>query len=109
MKKSALLDDTGKYRYSLERFWGSDSDNMVNFILLNPSTADASSDDPTVRACITFAKSWGFDRLVMTNLFAIRETSPYKMKKCNLPLGLENDIYIEKIARSAKKSNISLG
>lgn len=50
------------------------------FIGLNPSTADETQDDPTIRRCIGFARSWGFSALCMTNLFAFRATDPAVMK-----------------------------
>lgn len=101
MLKRATIDDSGKYRYTLERRWGADPANFVNFILLNPSTADETKDDPTVRACIEFARRWGFDGLVMTNLFAFRATAPSKMRACNNPHGDLNDQYIKRVAKKA--------
>ena len=74
-----------KYRYTLWReFTGQFlldghnkmKDGFVQFIGLNPSTADETKDDPTIRRCIGFAKSWGFGSLCMTNLFAWRSTDP---------------------------------
>lgn len=61
MKKDATLDKTRKYRYVLKRQWGADDDNFVNFVLLNPSTADENADDPTIKACIKFAQNWGYE------------------------------------------------
>lgn len=46
------------------------------FIGLNPSTADESKDDPTIRRCIRFAKDWGYGGLLMMNAFAFRATDP---------------------------------
>lgn len=46
------------------------------FIMLTPSTADADTDDPTIRRCIGFAKSSGFGGLYVGNLFAYRSTQP---------------------------------
>ena len=69
MKKKANISDCGKYRYSLERHWG-EGNKTVIFVGLNPSIADAEIDDPTIRRCINFAKSWGYDRLIMLNISA---------------------------------------
>lgn len=102
MKKDAVLDKTRKYRYLLKRQWG-DSSNFVNFILLNPSTANEIVDDPTVKACISFAKRWGYDGLYITNLFAYRTKSPKELKKADSPIGEENDKYLSK---HAKKSDL---
>jgi hypothetical protein len=54
---TAVISDCGRYRYSLTRSWA-DGDNRVVFVMLNPSTADAEVDDPTIRRCIGFAKAW---------------------------------------------------
>jgi hypothetical protein len=67
------------YRYALWRAWG-EGDSRVAFIGLNPSTADETEDDPTIRRCIGFAKLWGFDGLVMLNAYAFRATDPNDMK-----------------------------
>lgn len=89
MKKSAILSDDRKYRYSLSRVWD-ESKNKVMFIGLNPSTADETEDDPTIRRCINFAKSWGYVGLEMTNLFAFRATAPKDMKNTKEPIETVN-------------------
>jgi hypothetical protein len=61
---------------------------------LNPSTADETKNDPTIRRCIGFAKQWGFSALCMTNLFAFRATQPKDMKAENDPVGPENDHWL---------------
>ncbi len=109
MRKDAVIDSSGQYRYVLERFWGPDETRIANFVLLNPSTADATEDDPTSRKCISFAKTWGLDGVIMTNLFALRETSPAKMKKHPNPVGPMNDEYLLKTALSAEKVVVAWG
>ena len=59
---------TGNYRYLLWREWNSSS-KTISFIMLNPSRADASFNDPTITRCINFAKFWGYGRLEVVNLF----------------------------------------
>ena len=51
MQRRACIDDTEAYRYKLSRIWNSDKP-MVMFIMLNPSTADADVDDPTIRRSV---------------------------------------------------------
>ena len=80
MIKSAEISPCGLYRYSLTRKWEAWK-GTVNFIMLNPSTADAQEDDPTIRRCIGFAKAWGYGGIVVTNLFAYRATNPKELKK----------------------------
>ena len=75
---SAVLSDDGKYRYTLERTWNAEKVKAF-FICLNPSTADAKQDDPTVRRCIGFAESWGFGGVAIGNLFAYRATDPAEL------------------------------
>jgi hypothetical protein len=91
--RSAQLSGCGTYRYTLDRWWQGGV-GMVLFVMLNPSTADAFTDDPTVRKCIGFAKRWGFERLRVVNLFAYRATQPRDLAKASRPVGPANDAYI---------------
>jgi hypothetical protein len=76
-------------------------DWLFQFIGLNPSTADEVQDDPTVRSCINFAKSWGFGALCMTNIFAYRSTDPRVMKAQADPIGVDNDRWLKEISEGA--------
>lgn len=75
MEKGADLSACGRYRYRLWRKWSHDAP-MVLFVMLNPSTADADEDDPTIRRCIGFAKRWGAGGVRVCNLYAWRSTDP---------------------------------
>lgn len=101
-----------RYRYTLWREWDCDlltgcaddaehSDEYLVVIGLNPSTADETQDDPTIRRCIGFAKRWGFGALCMTNLFAWRETEPERMKCEPHPVGDDNDYWLTECAKGA--------
>lgn len=91
MNKGAYISQDGKYRYSLWRDWSNGQQTTtVAFVGLNPSTADAEQDDPTIRRCIGFAKAWGCNKLIMVNLFAFRATDPKEMKTAEDPEGPEN-------------------
>jgi hypothetical protein len=81
------------YRYSLFRRWGN-ADRMVNFIMLNPSTADEYTNDPTVERCEVRARSMGYGGLVVTNIFAWRSTDPRVLKTLPDPIGPDNDAAI---------------
>jgi hypothetical protein len=48
------------HRYVLRREWNQNVRGILNWIMLNPSTADDHFDDPTIRRCVGFAKRWGF-------------------------------------------------
>lgn len=85
----------------------------LNVIGLNPSTADETLDDPTVRRCIGFAQRWGFGGLWVTNLFAIRSKDPSAIQDtheagCD-PIGPENDIRIVGAAQPAGKVVLAWG
>lgn len=102
MIKDALIDGTKKYRYMLMRQWGDNRNNFVNFVMLNPSTADAKKDDRTIESCIRLTRNWGFDGFYVTNLFALRATHPKVLKDSDDPVGIDNDKFINKYARSCK-------
>jgi hypothetical protein len=91
----AVFSFDTKHRYALVRNWGAfearPDAKRVAFIGLNPSTADATRDDPTVRRCIRFAKDWGYTGMVMLNAFAFRATDPKDMKGSLDPVGPGND------------------
>lgn len=71
------------------------------FIGLNPSTADETKDDPTIRKCIGFAQRWGFGALCMCNIFAFRATDPKDMRKATDPIGDDNWRHVTKCALEA--------
>lgn len=98
-ERSAVLSPCRTYRYALWRRWG--PGNYAMFIGLNPSTADETRDDPTIRRCVSFARSWGFDALCMTNLFAYRATKPRDMLEAADPVGPENDFALAAMSITA--------
>ncbi len=96
----AFVSACGKYRYTLIRTWNS-ALPCCCFVMLNPSTADAMTDDPTIRRCISFAKENGFGKLVVVNLFAYRATNPSALDDVADPVGEYNDNTINACATSA--------
>jgi hypothetical protein len=94
MNKRAIISSCKQYRYSLTRVIG-DSKKCCLFIMLNPSTADATEDDPTIRRCIGFAKSWGCGELIVVNLFSYRATRPEQMIAATDPIGQFTDHHID--------------
>jgi hypothetical protein len=93
IQAGAIFDSTGRYRYWLWREWRADAPR-VGFVMLNPSRADASVDDPTIRRCIRFAQGWGFGRLDVMNLFAYCTAHPQELRCATEPIGHENDAYL---------------
>lgn len=96
---TAAFSPCRRWRYDLWRRWAPGPFLMV--IGLNPSTADETQDDPTIRRCINYAKAWGFGAYCMTNLFAWRDTDPAKMKAQAEPIGRDNDATIARHAAGA--------
>ena len=93
---SAIISDDQQYRYRLTRDFGMVGVDTCCFIMLNPSTADAEQDDPTIRRCIGYAKALGCGELTVVNLFAYRSTDPkalYGMSK-QMAIGPDNDRHI---------------
>lgn len=97
---SATFSNDRRYRYLLTRTWD-ESLPTVNFVMLNPSTADAFSLDPTNRRCVGFARSWGYGALVTTNVFAWRSTDPRGLREPDDPVGPGNDSFLQRAARDA--------
>ncbi len=89
----ATLSPDGLYRYSLGRRWAPPDEEArwVTFVMLNPSTADAALDDPTIRRCRGFAQSWGAGGMHVVNLYAYRATSPAALWVVPDPVGPDND------------------
>lgn len=100
MHRAATFDPTGHYRYSLKRQWDATAP-AIAFVMLNPSTANAEWDDPTVRRCIRLAQSWGFGTLEVVNLFAWCATHPRELRRAAEPVGPENDRYLQAAAQQA--------
>lgn len=97
----AVIDPAGQYRYALWRAWECGTGSVL-FVMLNPSTADASQDDPTINRCVGFARSWGYGRLDVANLFALRSSEPARLLEVEDPIGPDNDRHLENLAQGAE-------
>ena len=75
----AVISQDERHRYSLTRRWGY-GPAVCCWIMLNPSTADATTDDPTIRRCLRFTQGWGYDALTVVNLYAWRATDPADLR-----------------------------
>ena len=98
----AVMCECGRYRYVLRRDLGELAprhDGSVVWVMLNPSTADASQDDPTVRRCIGFTRAWGYGSLAVLNLYAFRATDPRIMRamSADVRVGPDNDAWIARV------------
>lgn len=83
------------YRYALTRRWAA-TGPVATFVMLNPSTADAFTVDPTVRRCLGFARAWGCAGLTVLNAFALRSTDPKALTGHPDPVGPDNDATIRR-------------
>lgn len=101
---SAVLSACRRYRFELRRevlldappkTWGA---GAAVFVMLNPSTADENLDDPTIRRCLGFARTWSCDRLVVANLYAYRATKPSDLWRAEDPVGLGNNDHLINLA-----------
>lgn len=95
----------GDYRYHLTRRWGPKIDTVV-WVMLNPSTADAYVDDPTIRRCISFSAGLGADSLRVINLYAYRATDPKHLLTVEDPVGSANDTVIRETLLAARAVNL---
>ena len=94
---TAVLSPCGTYRYRLTREWAerdllsAEGGGSVTFVMLNPSTADATLDDPTIRRCVGFAQALGCGSMIVVNLYALRSTDPKALWSHPDPVGPDND------------------
>lgn len=114
MVRAALLSECGTYRYWLTRTWVPNSPRIC-FLMLNPSTADANVDDPTIRRCIDFAKACGYGGLIVVNLYALRTPKPAVLQEKILSYGKAyafgplNDASIEDAVRTSEVVVLAYG
>lgn len=104
----------GDYRYKLWREFspmepGAKSRGTIIWMMLNPSTADATADDNTIKKCVHYSSFWGFSRLEVYNLFAVRATDPKVMKKHADPVGPRNDTFLKQAIASSHPIVVAWG
>lgn len=92
-ENDATISDCGRYRYLLRRTWDTKTPRAL-FVMLNPSTADARVDDPTIRSCVRLSSALQFGSLEVVNLFAWRATEPDELMTAAEPVGEKNDVAI---------------
>jgi hypothetical protein len=97
----ATFSTDRKYRYVLSRIWNAEKPRIA-FIGLNPSTANETDNDPTIRRVISFANQFGYGGLYMLNLFALVTPYPNELKQGDDPVG-NNDEYLDHYGPKAEK------
>ncbi|MGB7251336.1 MAG: DUF1643 domain-containing protein [Phormidesmis sp.] len=108
IERTAIFDPTGRYRYQLTRRWQTHGPT-VTFVMLNPSRADATCDDPTLRACVQFAQRWDYAALSVVNLFGYCTAYPSQLKEAINPIGPENDAYVLRSVAAAQRVVLAWG
>lgn len=106
IRKAAIISPDGLYRYRLTRYWG--PGRMMNFVMLNPSTADADLDDPTIRRCMGFARREGMGGIAVVNLYAFRATKPTDLKSHISAFGPGNYDHLYAVAAESEASGTPL-
>ncbi len=109
----AVLSADRVYRYVLYRSLDGEAWDDPNparrtvcFVMLNPSTADENTNDPTIEKLIKYGRLWGFHRLAVVNLFAYRETDSKKLRSIASTrdlVGPENEVYILGVASQSHR------
>lgn len=99
---SAIISPCGTYRYRLDRpdVFG---DFTTAVIMVNPSTADATNDDATIRKLVGFRDRYSWGNLIVGNLFAYRATDVRELAKANDPIGPDNDYRLCEIFLDAQQ------
>lgn len=91
--KQTIFNSDRTHRFTLWRQWDGSLPYLA-VIGLNPSTADETNDDPTIRRCISFAKTWGLGGYLMLNAFSFRATDPEVMKAQETPNDPSNNGFL---------------
>lgn len=106
-RRHAVISTDGKFRYRLSRHFGVGPSLL--FVMLNPSTADASVDDATIRRCYGFASRGGFGGFEVVNLYAYRATKPSDLRRAGYPVGPDNDQHITDAVHDASAVCVAWG
>jgi len=108
LESSAIFSPDRIYRYSLTRVWDRDRP-CICFVMLNPSAADDTINDPTIRRCIGFSNDWGCGSIVVVNLFAYRTHDPRVLATVQDPFGAENEKHITEAVASCSLTMAAWG
>lgn len=105
----AVFSKDDKYRFYLRRVWDKNLPR-ITYVMLNPSTADAFKNDPTVARCQERAIKLGYGSFVVVNIFAFRSTQPNVLTLPNIePIGEGNDEWILFAAKESSKVMLGWG
>ncbi|MBW3243231.1 DUF1643 domain-containing protein [Epibacterium sp. DP7N7-1] len=96
----AVLSECKTFRYRLDRHVG-EGDIVAAVIGVNPSTADASLDDQTVRKWRGFGQRLGWQRFIVGNVFSLRATNVREVAHAPDPFGPDHRKYLDGIIDEA--------
>lgn len=110
----AVISDCGSYRYALwreipQRLGDRRLVGTCLFVMLNPSTANADRNDPTISRCLRFAERWGYRRLAVGNLFAYRSANPRVLGRVDDPVGPDNHTWLDSLVTEADTLIVAWG
>jgi hypothetical protein len=97
-----------KYRLQLWRLWD-DQLPIIMFLMLNPSSADAHNDDPTIRRCVNFTKNWGYGGFYIGNLYPLISSKPKLLLESLSVSHSENKLNLDEMAEKCDKIICSWG
>ena len=100
MDKDAVISECGRYRHRLSRFW-KDEGLVFGFFGVNPSTADASIDDATVRKWVGFTDRNGGKGFIVGNVFDFRATNVKELLVPDMAASLVNEFYLREIIKDS--------
>lgn len=101
---TAVLSPDKVYRYRLTRRWAPGGTTVL-WIMLNPSVADATTDDATIKKCVGFSRKFEANAIIVVNLFAFRATDPKELLYADDPVGPGNLTVIEE---ETQKANVAV-
>lgn len=103
VRRSCIISPDERYRYSLSQSWGPpfawSPEHYMAWVMLNPSTGDATKDDQTLRRCRHFAQMWGYRAMRVVNLYGLRSTDPSVLFEELDPVGPFNNRWITEVMK----------
>lgn len=104
LASGATISPCGLYRYHLWRQVSKEREatGRCTFVMCNPSTADETQDDPTIRRCIAFTRQWQCEFLDVLNLFAYRSPDPSALLSAADPIGPDNDSWLDRAGYASR-------
>lgn len=99
MERSAVLSECGIFRFQLVRalergMYAPNKSGSIAWVLCNPSTADAETDDATVRKCWRYTVGWGYGSMMFVNVNPYRSTNPKAQVEPAEPALVCNDSWL---------------